>query len=146
MSRSGYTDDYGCDDNTLFLYRGSVERAIRGKRGQALLRDLLAALDAMPEKRLISGCGVDAEGDEVYFLERDGEACALGALARKRGIDTSEIDAENPDCVGAAFGIARSLAAEIEYENDEANYYPETPEERWQRMRTWIAAQIKETT
>lgn len=76
-------------------------------------------------------------------LERDGEACALGALAHKRGIDTSEIDAEDPDCVGAAFGIARSLAAEIEYENDEANYYPETPEERWQRMRAWVASNIE---
>ncbi len=36
MSRSGYQDD--CEG--LNLYRGTVRRAIRGKRGQAFLREL----------------------------------------------------------------------------------------------------------
>jgi hypothetical protein len=146
MSRSGYSDD--CDETGLLhLYRGSVERAIRGKRGQALLRDLRDALDTLPQKRLIAGCGIDENGDEIYFLEHGGEACALGALGRKRGIDTGKIDAEDPDEVAAAFGIARSLAAEIEYENDEGRWYgpAETPEQRWQRMRAWVDGQIKET-
>ena len=41
MSRSGYCDDYGDDDPlALGRYRAQVNSAIRGKRGQALLRRL----------------------------------------------------------------------------------------------------------
>ena len=48
MSRSGYSDDI--DDNWAhIMWRGRVASSIRGKRGQAMLRELLAALDAMPE-------------------------------------------------------------------------------------------------
>ena len=36
MSRSGYTDE--CE--YLDLYRGKVERAIKGKRGQKFLQEL----------------------------------------------------------------------------------------------------------
>lgn len=50
MSRSGYVDD--CEN--LELYRATVERSIKGKRGQAFLRELAAAMDAMPEKVLIA--------------------------------------------------------------------------------------------
>lgn len=67
MSRSGYNDDI--DNWALIKWRGQVASAIRGKRGQKMLRDLLAALDAMPEKSLIvheleseSGEGLHAWG------------------------------------------------------------------------------------
>jgi len=47
MSRSGYSDD--CDDQwSLICWRGAVKSAIRGKRGQAFLKEMLAALDALP--------------------------------------------------------------------------------------------------
>jgi hypothetical protein len=46
MSRSGYSDDHSEWD--LIRWRGAVASAIRGKRGQAFLRELLVALDAMP--------------------------------------------------------------------------------------------------
>ena len=36
MSRSGYSDD--CE--TMGLWRGAVERAIYGKRGQTFLREM----------------------------------------------------------------------------------------------------------
>lgn len=56
MSRSGYTDD-GWDDESAqwaaIRYAGALKSAVRGKKGQAFLRELLAALDAMPVKRLI---------------------------------------------------------------------------------------------
>lgn len=42
MSRSGYSDD--CEN--IGLWRGAVERAIRGVWGQALLLEMAAALDA----------------------------------------------------------------------------------------------------
>jgi hypothetical protein len=53
MSRSQYIDD--CDDNwQLIRWRGMVASAIRGKRGQQFLKDLLAALDAMPVNAVLA--------------------------------------------------------------------------------------------
>ena len=108
MSRSGYIDDID-DDLALGRWRGMVASAMRGKRGQALLRDLLAALDAMPHKALISG---DLE-------TKDGDVCALGALGKVRGIDMSELDPEDPDRIANEFGVAACLVQEIEFMNDE---------------------------
>jgi len=139
MSRSGYTDD--CEN--MGLWRGSVERAIRGKRGQAFLREMLTALDALPEKSLAANS-----------FTKGGEICALGSVAVKRGIDVSQFeppaDADWYDTVDRhevadTFGIAPAMAAEIMYENDEGAHWSkpnETPEERWQRMRVWILEQI----
>lgn len=53
MSRSGYYEDYEHDWYQI-MWRGAVKRAIRGKRGQAFLREMLTALDALPEPRLIA--------------------------------------------------------------------------------------------
>lgn len=47
MSRSGYS--YGADDVQANLCLGAVKQAIRGQRGQAMLRELIQALDALPE-------------------------------------------------------------------------------------------------
>lgn len=139
MSRSGYTDDY--DGGALNLWRANVDRAIAGKRGQAFLREMAVALDAMPVKELVA--------DEVV---RDSEhVCAMGAVALARGLDVSELDPDDSDTVAAKFGIARALACEIAYENDEHRRLyeraadgswkrppDETPAERWQRMRKWV--------
>jgi len=129
MSRSNYVDD----PENLAMWRGAVRSAIFGKRGQKLLRDLAAALDAMPQKRLIADDLVDAEG----------EVCAFGCLGKARGIDMSGIDPECPEQVAKAFGIAYAMAAEIEYLNDEVCVVA-TPEQRWTRMRAWVAEHIKE--
>jgi hypothetical protein len=122
MSRSGYSDDY---DGSIDLYRQAVHRATTGHRGQYLLTKLRAALDAMPAKRLIT----DAIKDEA------GDVCALGALDPNcKGYDAEDL--------AAHFNIARSLAAEICYENDESWRRNETPEQRWTRMRAWVESQI----
>ena len=42
MSRSNYSDDID-DYRQLVLWRGAVRSAIRGRRGQAFLHDLLTA-------------------------------------------------------------------------------------------------------
>ncbi len=133
MSRSGYHDDL--ENWDLIRWRGRVASATRGKRGQRLLIDLLAALDAMPVKELVEG---DLETEE-------GAVCALGALGRVRGIDMQAIDPEDPDQVAAAFDIAAPLAQEIVFENDE-QCWRDTPEERWKYMRKWVAIRIKPTT
>jgi len=137
VSRSGYSDDL--ENWQMIKWRGMVASAIRGKRGQKLLRDTLAALDAMPDKRLIR-----------HELEADGEVCTLGALGKARGIDMRELDPEEPESVAAAFDIAPCLAQEIVYMNDEYfDVYFEvnqrfdiTPEQRWTKMRAWVAGKL----
>jgi hypothetical protein len=131
MSRSGYSDD--CEGWDLIRWRGAVASAIRGERGQAFLREMIVALDALPQKRLTENA-----------LEHDGEVCAMGAVGLKRGIDMNEIDATDRHSVASAFGISPALAAEIAYENDE--YWRDTPENRWQRMRKWAESHLQERT
>jgi hypothetical protein len=131
MSRSGY--DEGCDGTELAMYRGMVASAIRGKRGQALLRDIADAMDAMPVKELID-----------HELESsDGAHCAMGCAGVKRGVDMSGIDAEDPAQVAKAFDVAECLAREIAYENDEGAWMEETPAQRWRRMRAWVGSKLK---
>lgn len=132
MSRSGYSDD--CDGWSLIRWRGAVESAIRGKRGQALLREMLAALDALPEKRLIAG----------ELVNEGGECCALGAVALRRGLPVTGVDPEDREQVAALFDIAPALAAEIVFENDgDFSYRKVTPEQRFERMRAWVVANLR---
>jgi hypothetical protein len=91
---------------------------------------MLAALDAMPAKRLIARA-----------LVQDGEACALGAVAQARGLDVSGVDPEDYEQVAKVFGIAEALAREIEFENDD---YHTTEGRRWEYMRCWVLDNIRE--
>ena len=165
MSRSGYTDD---NDDPLAhgRWRQAVKRALEGKRGQALLRELVEALDAMEDKRLYPGS----------FATPEGKFCALGVLGAKRGTKMDDLGDEDDECrdlVGQRFGIAPAMAAEIMYMNDEYAVdvwrwveveicgpvrprFPDWgshartvrvhndkhPEERWQRMRAWAVANL----
>jgi hypothetical protein len=128
MSRSGYVDD--CEGWELIRWRGAVASAIRGKRGQEFLRKLLAALDALPEKRLIEG-----------ELEQDGEVCAIGSVGRMQGMDMSKLDPTEPEEVAAAFGISEALVKEITYVNDEWDWRG-TPEKRYETVRKWVVEHI----
>lgn len=133
MSRSGYNDDI--DDQLQFgRWRGAVESAIRGKRGQAFLKEMLAALDALPEKKLITG-----------HLESDGAVCALGAVGKMRGLDMTGIDPHDSERVAGKFGIAYAMTCEIVFMNDEEfnSYWCKTPEERFTKMREWVVRGIK---
>lgn len=144
MSRSGYSED--CEQWDLIRYRGAVKSAIRGKRGQAFLNEMLAALDAMPVKRLITDKLIAP--DRVSFahwgLIEAESVCAIGAVGNARNIDMSGIDPHDPETVAGKFGIADALAKEIVYENDEGWYGRETPEQRFIRMRAWVAGHIRE--
>lgn len=138
MSRSGYTDDY-YDNLAAGRWRGIIKSATRGKRGQAFFRELVAALDAMPERRLIKN-----------DLENQEGVCALGCLGRQRGLDMSGVDVEamaddyDFSKLGNLFGVAEQLAQEVMWRNDE--YRREaTPEQRWQIVRDWAAKQIVPT-
>ncbi len=132
MSRSGYSDD--CEN--LNLYRGTVERATRGKRGQRFFRDLVAALDALPAKRLVAN----------ELQKTDGEVCALGALGKYKGAPLEAVDTYDTNALGKTFDIAHQLAAETMFVNDDDfEYREETPEQRWERVRKWAIEQIRVT-
>ena len=128
MSRADYDDDI--DQWELIRWRGAVASAIRGARGQAFLRELLAAMDTLPRRRLIHG--------KFYA---DGEVCALGAVAVCRAMDMEGLDPDDHENVGPAFGVAGALAREVMYLND--IYSRETPEDRFERMRAWVVDQIR---
>jgi hypothetical protein len=145
MSR--FDDSYDEDfPNQWALYEKAQQNALRGKRGQAVLKELEAALLAMPVKRLIHG-----------FLAHEGEVCALGALAAKRKVDgglawKDAVD-ELPSCDGSVsdtidfaesrLKIKQTLAIAISYQNDEGVEWRATPEERWEKVLQWVREQIK---
>ncbi len=142
MSRHGFTDDGDYDEGAELAFgrwRAQVSSALRGKRGQQFLRDLVAGLDALPEKRLITN-SLETAG---------GEVCALGAVRRFRNIELPKVGPEIEDddwedsdwaTLGNAFDIAEQLAREVMYENDEV--YVANPEERWRKMRAWAVKRI----
>ncbi len=158
MSRSGYTEDYGDDDPlALGRWRGAVNSAIRGKRGQQALREILAAIDAMQDKALAAN----------WLVTEDGEFCTLGVLGARRGIALEKLDPEDAEGVANALGIAPAMVREIAYQNDElpddwawvqvegspTELYGERPNNfvrtkdaagrRWQYMRKWVVAHLK---
>jgi hypothetical protein len=139
--------DYWDGDGTLpeGLWIGQKLRAINGKRGQALLREVEAALLALPEHRLIEGA-----------MCRDGEVCVLGALAadreRRDGQSFSEAlatveacfpnDNYPPDDVSDALGITRTLGWLLMEQNDEAAA-TFTPEQRWDWLFAWVRNKLR---
>lgn len=140
MSRSGYSDDYGCENlRELTMWRGAVASAIGGKRGQAFLREMLSCLDHLPNQGRLIADDLIRQGSRVYA-----DVCAIGSVGVTRGLHMLDLDPSDRDQVAAAFGIAPALVAEIEYINDEGSYWTETPEQRFARVRDWVEAQIKE--
>lgn len=174
MSRSGYNDyDDDCDQWDSIRYGGMLASAIRGRRGQAFLRDVAEAMDAMPEKRLIAQDLIRAEpppsdltrwifaatqesvevpgrrywGDQSVSVlwPRDGAGvCAIGSLGVRRGVEMRTLDPEDAETVGSTFDIATPLAREVVFQNDDGGPWKgETAEQRWTRMRKWVDGKIK---
>ena len=104
-------------------------------------------MDAMQVKRLVT-----------EELQAEGEFCTLGVVGNARNLDMSVIDPDDSQAVADKFGLAEAMVREIVWENDEhpgvyglradgtTGWRPETPEERWIRMREWVEAQIKRVT
>lgn len=132
MSRSGYTDD---TDNLwdFVRWRGAVTSAIRGKRGQSFLKEMLSALDNLPDKKLIA-----------TKFEEEGAVCVLGAVGKVRGVDMKNIDPEAIETVAGIFGISKALTMEIFYMNDEffGNVIPKL---RYSLVREWVMSNIIKT-
>lgn len=124
------------------MYRGTVASAIRGKRGQHLLRDLRDALDALPVKRLVR-----------RSLTTDDGVCTLGSLKIAADFAAAYVTPEMDDYhlqdlnhpLAKVLDVATCMVQEIEYENDDGGPHNETPEQRWTRMRHWVDRRIKPT-
>jgi hypothetical protein len=141
MSRSGYTEDCG-DDWALIRWRGAVNSAIKGRRGQALLREMLSALNAMSVKQLHAH---ELVRHPPAFIppETQTQVCALGCVAQTRGMIVDKVDLDDSDAVARVFGIAPALAREIVWINDERlPRWLESPEERWRVVRKWVEEHI----
>lgn len=162
MSRSGYSDSDGYDDFDHLraaAYRGNIRRCIGGRKGQAFMWQLYLALEALPERVLVTGA----------LVNREGSYCALGAVARFRGLDipkefaeTEEGDPEDyefAEAMGPFLGIKDMLAREVMYHNDDGDDWHEipgpgtrwgstlhrwdTPKERYQRVRAWVVEHLR---
>lgn len=134
MRRSDYSEDLEQWD--LIRWRGAVASAIRGKRGQAFLRELVEALDAMPEKKLIAG---DLQNEK-------GEYCAMGCVGAARGIDMQNLDVYDHESLAEKFGISDALLREVEFINDDTVYASKDEDadaKRWRVVRRWAASQLK---
>jgi hypothetical protein len=148
MNRSGYTE--GEEDNWQWIkWRGAVASAIRGKRGQAFIRDLKTALEAMPDKKLI----------EKELMNTEGDVCAIGCIMKARGIDTATLDVDDYEHIAHLLGVNEKLVQEIEWENDNARVFrvgpyvgsgraaltflDTAPETRWRILHNWCERNLQ---
>lgn len=102
----------------------TYEEAARTPHGQAMFRDLIAGLDALPRRVLITGTMENVDGD----------VCAMMALHR---FSDYQYDCET---------IAEELLIRtriIRVNDSDCSYL--TPSERWAHVRAWAQSQITET-
>jgi hypothetical protein len=143
------------DEARQALWDNAVRRATFSRRGQAVLREMEAALVALPEPKLIEGLLCDGTG-----------VCAVGAIAAYRKVqggmtwdeafkaldESGEGDPGDDDYGGSIDDTARfaerqikmafSLAWEIAFTNDE-HLRRVSPEYRHERMLVWVRARIQ---
>ena len=150
MSRTDYAEEEDFPGQWA-LQEKNLERLLAGKRGQAVLRDLEAALLAIPEKRLIADHGV-----------KDGEVCTVAALAvhkqvtqgQSRELVLRQLEAEEREYLGEDYeysewgddqytqdlgvsvGVPKSLAWRLVALND-LDYDGCTPEQRYEKVLAW---------
>lgn len=146
MSRMSGYEDYDYDSNVYYLWPSVTKRALDGKRGQSVLKELETALLALPVPKLIEG--EFCNGTEV---------CALGALAVEREIKAGKSRKEalieihkrfeywDAECDPARFAqekldLVYSLTWEVMWRNEDSG---RTPEERYEKVLAWVRSRIK---
>ena len=133
-------EDYGGQFN---LWQANCRRSRQGKKGQAALRELEAALMNMPVKRI----------QKDVFVEPSGETCAIGALMLDRKVsagmtrvqavaECSALEPLDTEEHGISIGLPRLVAWSVAVENDEF-YRTESPEERYLRILAWVRKQLQ---
>lgn len=140
-----YDEDF---NNQAALYEANTQRCLMGKRGQVFLKEMEKALLSLPRKRLINGA-----------VCREGDVCAIGALAFKRKLDAGDsisaalywLEKEAPDEDEYAdataeyaerhLGVLDRLAYRMAWINDVHADEEMTPEDRYNKVLKWIRDQ-----
>lgn len=157
MSRISYSEDEDYPGQ-FNLWQANCQRSLRGKVGQRELRELEAALLALPDKRLIHG----------LLTDDDGGVCAVACYAKHKGLDLSQFDPEyDSDEVGIAAGMPRLVAWKVVELNDiqfdgyyviregpsryntmggYCEFVPFTPEQRYEKVLAWVRKQLRAQT
>lgn len=155
MSRVYYSDDEEFPGE-FNLQEANTNRSMRGKQGQAVLREMEAALVALPRKRLIQGA-----------VACDGDVCAVGAVlavrkATAEGVSVEEATArlgvelgerweqEDDDTQqrGEDAGMPRLVAWRLVALND-VDFGDEyigraiTPEQRYEKVLAWVQEHLR---
>ena len=141
MSRYCSDDDYDYEPWMEGQAAGAMRSAIRGRRGQRLLRDLIAGLDALPVPELAAGSLEDPE---------TGCVCALGAVRMQRGAEAVPLrfDPNDPDVgwrdLAQPYDISETLAHAVICQNE---YGDERNDEssrrrRWRSVRAWAMGHL----
>ncbi len=133
----------GESDNPLDWgrYEAAKRSTLRGRRGQAFLRELVAALDALPQPELSEG----ALGDQ-----RTGCVCALGAVALAQGQSFADLAKDDgngsPDEAAEWYSISPTLANEIISANDDwrDGNTVDVRRSRWRHVRAWAVRHLIE--
>jgi hypothetical protein len=140
MTRLHYYDD-DSDPSQEGLAAGALRSAIRGKRGQRFIRDLVQALDALPLPELAAGALED---------EETGCCCAFGAVRRFRGADAVPLwfhpmeEDMNPDNLVEPFNVSKTLAWSVVQANEDGMIGNDksTRRLRWKQVRDWAVRQL----
>jgi hypothetical protein len=126
--------------NASYLWEANQERSLKGRKGQAALRRLEAALLALPAKRLVADTLEDGEG----------QVCALAALAKHEHYEGSLQlpeekwdDGEGDGQIEAAMlalaeelKVPKLVAIAIIARNDEG--YLRDPRTRYNHILQWV--------
>jgi hypothetical protein len=140
-----YYDDDDSDPSQEGLAAGALCSAIRGKRGQRFIRDLVQALDALPLPELAAGALED---------EETGCCCAFGAVRRFRGADAVPLwfhpmeEDMTPDNLAEPFNVSETLAWAVVQANEDGmtGNDESTRRRRWKQVRYWAVRQLIPTT
>ena len=119
---------------TMRQWRLAVARAIQRKSGQAFLKEMKAALEALPEKKLLM--------ENLQDEYEDGAVSALGAIGRLRNLKMSNIDPEDYEQIAALFKVPHSLVCEVMYMNYD-HWWRLSPKARYKKVIGWLESQIK---
>lgn len=106
------------DNPAALLWYPTLERALRGKRGGKVLREMRDALLALPDQRLIEG----------EIVTKEGDVCAVGAYLRHKDPEQYKTwcerggfngDAYETMDLGMELGMQKTIAWELGALNDE---------------------------
>lgn len=150
MSRITFYDDLDPLDAGRWI--ANARKVFRSRRGVAMLRELEAALLALPTHRLVKDafCQRSEEPSEAGDVE-ESDVCVLGAYALYKGVPLSAMPFEEWDWHGTAseqsewavanLGVAYTAAWELINRNDE-EFDRLTPEQRYTAFLRWTREQI----